>query len=360
MDALRKAGDSCGARLTVTRARHAGGPGRAAVRQARRRHRARHDGLERRQGRGDRRRLRLRHAKGQRAWRRADAAGLSQQPRRRRARRHLQRAGPGGEHRHQADQFDPRRRAIRSTAPAQPTVVETFGRHDPCVGIRATPIAEAMLALVVMDHALRHRALCGDVVAPLPPIPGDAGARDRRVKTDLNAGAAPFRAAPFGALWLCYFGFVGLFSPYSPLWLSHLGYSTLAIGAFASLQSWTRIVAPYGWGWLADHGGRRVVLLRAAALISTLAALGAVVRAVRPAWAAGAGDGALVPGQRRGHADRRDAAAEAPARRHRAGRAALRPRAAVGFDRLPRRGAGLRRAAAGASASARCRCSACC
>ena len=54
----------------------------------------------------------------------------------------------------------------------QPTVVETFGRHDPCVGIRATPIAESLLALVVMDHALRHRALCGDVVAPLPPIPG--------------------------------------------------------------------------------------------------------------------------------------------------------------------------------------------
>ena len=54
----------------------------------------------------------------------------------------------------------------------RPTVVETFGRHDPCVGIRATPIAEALLALVVMDHALRHRALCADVVAPLPPIPG--------------------------------------------------------------------------------------------------------------------------------------------------------------------------------------------
>jgi chorismate synthase len=57
----------------------------------------------------------------------------------------------------------------------EPTTVETFGRHDPCVGIRATPIAEAMLALVVMDHALRHRAQCGDVVLPLPPIPGAAG-----------------------------------------------------------------------------------------------------------------------------------------------------------------------------------------
>ncbi|MFG6441252.1 chorismate synthase [Roseateles sp. LKC17W] len=52
----------------------------------------------------------------------------------------------------------------------QPSVVETFGRHDPCVGIRATPIAEAMLALVLMDHALRHRAQCGDVALPVPPI----------------------------------------------------------------------------------------------------------------------------------------------------------------------------------------------
>jgi len=56
----------------------------------------------------------------------------------------------------------------------QPATVETFGRHDPCVGIRATPIAEAMLALVVMDHALRHRAQCGDVSLPLPPIAGAA------------------------------------------------------------------------------------------------------------------------------------------------------------------------------------------
>jgi chorismate synthase len=57
----------------------------------------------------------------------------------------------------------------------RPATVETFGRHDPCVGIRATPIAEALLALVLMDHALRHRAQCGDVTPPLPPIPGSAG-----------------------------------------------------------------------------------------------------------------------------------------------------------------------------------------
>jgi chorismate synthase len=48
-----------------------------------------------------------------------------------------------------------------------PAEIETTGRHDPCVGIRATPIAEAMLACVLMDHALRHRAQCGDVVPPV-------------------------------------------------------------------------------------------------------------------------------------------------------------------------------------------------
>jgi len=49
-------------------------------------------------------------------------------------------------------------------------MVETFGRHDPCVGIRAVPVAEAMLALVLMDHALRHRAQCGDVTPGAPRI----------------------------------------------------------------------------------------------------------------------------------------------------------------------------------------------
>lgn len=52
-----------------------------------------------------------------------------------------------------------------------PVIVNTHGRHDPCVGIRATPIAEAMLALVLMDHALRHRAQCGDVRTDTPVVP---------------------------------------------------------------------------------------------------------------------------------------------------------------------------------------------
>jgi chorismate synthase len=52
----------------------------------------------------------------------------------------------------------------------EPAQVITKGRHDPCVGIRATPIAEAMLALVVMDHVLRHRAQNGEVEPPLAAI----------------------------------------------------------------------------------------------------------------------------------------------------------------------------------------------
>lgn len=50
------------------------------------------------------------------------------------------------------------------------TQVSTRGRHDPCVGLRAAPIAEALLALVLIDHALRHRAQCADVQPPMPPI----------------------------------------------------------------------------------------------------------------------------------------------------------------------------------------------
>jgi chorismate synthase len=51
------------------------------------------------------------------------------------------------------------------------TQVVTKGRHDPCVGIRATPIAEAMLALVVMEHVLQHRAQCGELAGALREWP---------------------------------------------------------------------------------------------------------------------------------------------------------------------------------------------
>ena len=64
-----------------------------------------------------------------------------------------------------------------------PVIVETHGRHDPCVGIRATPVAEAMLAIVLMDHALRHRAQCADVSCATPRIAATA------------AGTAPIHGA---------------------------------------------------------------------------------------------------------------------------------------------------------------------
>jgi chorismate synthase len=60
------------------------------------------------------------------------------------------------------------RRSVNRAGTA--TVVETHGRHDPCVGIRATPIAEAMLALVLMDHTLLHRAQNADVHHSVAPI----------------------------------------------------------------------------------------------------------------------------------------------------------------------------------------------
>lgn len=62
------------------------------------------------------------------------------------------------------------RRSINKAG--EPVIVNTHGRHDPCVGIRATPIAESMLALVLMDHALRHRAQNADVACPTPRIAG--------------------------------------------------------------------------------------------------------------------------------------------------------------------------------------------
>ena len=106
---------------------------------------------------------------GSRARRRDDAAGFPVQQRRRHPRRHLHRAA----HR-RALAIKPTssirlpRRSINLQGEA--TTVETHGRHDPCVGIRATPIAEAMLALVLMDHALRHRAQNADVVCTTPKL----------------------------------------------------------------------------------------------------------------------------------------------------------------------------------------------
>src|SRR5450432_3091120 len=74
----------------------------------------------------------------------------------------------------------PRRTVDVSGAAA---TIETHGRHDPCVGIRATPIAEAFLALVLADHALRHRAQNADVAEATPRVPAQAPQGDREARS---------------------------------------------------------------------------------------------------------------------------------------------------------------------------------
>ena len=73
----------------------------------------------------------------------------------------------------------------------KPVTVETNGRHDPCVGIRATPIAEAMMALVLMDHALLHRAQNADVTTKTPKIPASAKKTSRSLKSSGPAKINP-------------------------------------------------------------------------------------------------------------------------------------------------------------------------
>ena len=79
---------------------------------------------------------------------------------------------------------------------------------------------------------------------------------------------------PFAAVSFAYFAYAGLVGTYGPLWFQALGYSTFAIGVLTSLQSGTRLFAPYIWGWVADHTGRREWLLRLAAAGAFVASMG--------------------------------------------------------------------------------------
>ncbi len=78
---------------------------------------------------------------------------------------------------------------------------------------------------------------------------------------------------PFAALSASYFAHIGFFNPYLPLWLQELGYGLFAIGLLTSLQSATRLFAPYFWGWLSDHSGQRVKLLRLCGGVALLASM---------------------------------------------------------------------------------------
>jgi PPP family 3-phenylpropionic acid transporter len=79
---------------------------------------------------------------------------------------------------------------------------------------------------------------------------------------------------PFAALSATYFAHIGFFNPYLPLWLQHLGLPIVVISLLTSVQSVTRVFAPYAWGALSDHTGERVRLLRWSAGVALLTSLG--------------------------------------------------------------------------------------
>jgi PPP family 3-phenylpropionic acid transporter len=87
------------------------------------------------------------------------------------------------------------------------------------------------------------------------------------------AAAATASLPAFGLVSFAYFSTLGVFSPYAPLWFKELGFGTLAIGTIAALQAWTRVIPPYGWGWLGDHTGRRVEIMRWGCVGCVLASL---------------------------------------------------------------------------------------
>ena len=86
-----------------------------------------------------------------------------------------------------------------------------------------------------------------------------------------------FQLFPFAALSASYFAHIGFFNPYLPLWLKDLGFSITIIGLLTAVQAATRVLAPYGWGWLSDHTGERVKLLRFCAGAALICSAGLLV-----------------------------------------------------------------------------------
>ena len=79
---------------------------------------------------------------------------------------------------------------------------------------------------------------------------------------------------PLAALSASYFAHIGFFNPYLPLWLKEAGFGLFAISLLTSMQSATRLFAPYAWGWLSDHTGERVRLLRLCAMVALACSAG--------------------------------------------------------------------------------------
>ena len=79
---------------------------------------------------------------------------------------------------------------------------------------------------------------------------------------------------PFAALSASYFAHIGFFNPYLPLWLKEAGFGLFAISLLTSMQSATRLFAPYAWGWLSDYTGERVRLLRLCSMVALACSAG--------------------------------------------------------------------------------------
>jgi PPP family 3-phenylpropionic acid transporter len=79
---------------------------------------------------------------------------------------------------------------------------------------------------------------------------------------------------PFAVMSAAYYGHIGFFNPYLPLWLKELGLPLFTISLLTSIQSMTRLFAPYGWGWLSDTTGERIKLLRYSSVVALVCALG--------------------------------------------------------------------------------------
>jgi PPP family 3-phenylpropionic acid transporter len=94
------------------------------------------------------------------------------------------------------------------------------------------------------------------------------------VSASVSTRATTRQLFPFAALSASYFAHIGFFNPYLPLWLKDMGYGIFAISVFTSIQAATRLFAPYGWGWLSDHTGERVKLLRYGATVALICSLG--------------------------------------------------------------------------------------
>jgi hypothetical protein len=153
---------------------------------------------------------------------------------------------------HQAHQFDPHCPRPASTAPGQPTTVADLRPPRPLRGHPRHAHRRGAAGPGGDGPCLRHRAQCGDVQLPLPPIAGaiTAPGLDPPARHGLPG------CARFGALSFCLLRGHRAVQPLCAAVVPEPGLSTLAIGSIASLQSWTRIVAPYAWSWLGDHGGR--------------------------------------------------------------------------------------------------------